>query len=219
MGIEEAAVGRWERGVDVQRFDPVKADPDAYPGEVKVLYAGRLAREKGMELLAESFLRARSVDPRLHLLLAGSGPEEGMLRERLGDAATFLGWLEDDELARAYASADIFLFCSTTDTYGQVVVEAGASGLPVIAIAEGGPAALIENRHTGILCRSDADHLAGAVLQLTGSPALRRQIGAAATHAARRRSWEHALQQLADGYRRGLVEAPPEQRQPLSRAA
>ncbi|MDX6654555.1 MAG: hypothetical protein QOH18_1265, partial [Solirubrobacterales bacterium] len=126
LGIEGAKVGRWERGVDVERFDPAKADRDAYPGQVKVLYAGRLSREKGVDLLAESFLRAHEADPRLHLLLAGGGPEEGELRRRLGDAATFLGWLGGEELAVAYASADVFLFCSVTDTYGQVILEAGA---------------------------------------------------------------------------------------------
>ncbi len=162
LGVEKDRIGRWERGVNVSRFDPVKADRDAYPGEIKVLYAGRMTREKGVDLLADAFLRAHRSEPRLHLLLAGGGPEEGELRERLGESATFLGWLEGEELARAYASADMFLFCSRTDTYGQVVLEAGASGLPVIAVAEGGPATLIENNHTGLLCQADADHLAGA---------------------------------------------------------
>ena len=128
LGVDPARLGRWERGVDVSRFDPGKAAREDYPGEVKVLYAGRLTREKGVDLLAESFLRAHEADPRLHLLLAGGGPEEEELRARLGEHATFLGWLEGEDLARAYASADIFLFCSTTDTYGQVVLEAGASG-------------------------------------------------------------------------------------------
>ena len=82
---------------------------------------------------------ARERDPRLHLVLAGGGPEEDALRERLGEHATFLGWLEGDELARAYASADVFLFASRTDTFGQVLLEAQASGLPVVAVAEGGP--------------------------------------------------------------------------------
>ena len=182
----------------------MKADRDAYPGEIKVLYAGRLTREKGVDLLAESFLRARDADPRLHLLLAGGGPEEDELRARLGEHATFLGWLGGEELARAYASADVFLFASATDTYGQVILEAGASGLPVVAVAEGGPAALVENRHTGLLCRPDPDHLAGALLQLASSPALRHQLGAAAVDAARGRSWERALGQLAAGYRRAL---------------
>ncbi|HWB69158.1 MAG TPA: glycosyltransferase, partial [Solirubrobacterales bacterium] len=204
LAVDPGRIGRWERGVDTSRFDPAKAEPGAFPGELKVLYAGRLTREKGVDLLAKSFLIARRSDPRLHLLVAGGGPEEGELRAALGENATFLGWLEGEELARAYASADVFLFCSRTDTYGQSVVEAGASGLPVVAVAEGGPAALIENRHTGLLCRADADQIAGAVLQLASSPLLRRHLGASGARAARARSWERALEQLAAGYRRAL---------------
>jgi glycosyltransferase involved in cell wall biosynthesis/predicted metal-dependent phosphoesterase TrpH len=219
LGIEPGRIGRWERGVDCDRFDPTKADRDAYPGELKVLYAGRLTREKGADLLAESFLRAQRADPRLHLLLAGAGPEEGELRERLGERATFLGRLGGEQLACAYASADVFLFASSTDTYGQVILEAGASGLPVVAVAEGGPAALVENRHTGLLCRPDPDHLAGALLQLAASPDLRRQLGTAAVAAARERSWERALGQLASGYRRALDAASPPARRPLAHVA
>jgi glycosyltransferase involved in cell wall biosynthesis len=216
LGAEPGRIGRWERGVDVSSFDPEKADPTAYPGGLKVLYAGRLNREKGVDLLAESFIRAHACDPRLHLLLAGGGPEEEELRSRLGEQATFLGWLEGEELARAYASADIFLFCSRTDTYGQVIVEAGASGLPVVAVAEGGPASLIENRHTGLLCEADPDHIAGTVLQLASSPLRRRHLGASALRVARRRSWDLALEQLAAGYGRAL---PGSAGQAVARAA
>ncbi|HEV7399877.1 MAG TPA: glycosyltransferase [Solirubrobacterales bacterium] len=219
LGVEPGRLGRWERGVDVSRFDPSKARREDYPGEVKVLYAGRLTREKGLDLLAESFLRAHEADPRLHLLLAGGGPEGDELRARLGERATFLGWLDGEDLARAYASADLFLFCSTTDTYGQVVLEAGASGLPVVAVAEGGPASLVENRHTGMLCRPDADHIAGTVLQLAASPLLRRHLGASAVRAAQGRSWERALEQLAEGYRRALSAVPAAGRQAPARAA
>lgn len=215
LGVDPGRLGRWERGVDVLRFAPEKADRGAYPGELKILYAGRMTREKGVDLLAESFLRAHRSDPRLHLLLAGGGPEEAALRAQLGERATFLGWLHGEDLARAYASADLFLFCSRTDTYGQVILEAGASGLPVVAVAEGGPASLIENRHTGILCRPDADHLAGAVLQLASSPLLRQRLGASAAHAATGRSWQRALEQLAGGYRRALAAGE----QALARAA
>jgi len=218
LGADPDRLGRWERGVDTERFDPRKADRDAFPGEIKVLYAGRLTREKGVDLLAESFLRAHASDPRLHLLLAGGGPEEAELRERLGERATFLGWLSDD-LPRAYASADAFLFCSGTDTYGQVILEAAASGLPVVAVAAGGPATLIENRHTGLLCRPDADQIAGALLQLASSPELRRKLGGAAIHAARRRSWELSMAQLAAGYRRALDAAGATGAQTLARAA
>ncbi len=219
LGVEAARIRRWERGVDSERFDPARADRDAYRGEIKVLYAGRMTREKGVDLLAESFLRARRADPRLHLLLAGGGPEEAELRDRLGEHATFLGWLGGEELACAYASADIFLFASSTDTYGQVILEAAASGLPVVAVAEGGPAALIENRHTGLLCRPDADHMAGALLQLASSPSLRHQLGAAAVNAARERSWERALSQLGAGYRRALDARPATARQAIASVA
>ncbi|HVW18252.1 MAG TPA: glycosyltransferase, partial [Solirubrobacteraceae bacterium] len=116
MGIARERIGRWDRGVDLERFSPERRGERRLPGEVTVLYAGRLTREKGADLLADAFLAARERDPRLRLCLAGGGPEEDVLRERLGDAATFLGWLEGDELAAAYASADVFLFASRTDT-------------------------------------------------------------------------------------------------------
>src|SRR5262249_2988454 len=140
-------------------------------------------------------------------------------RVGLGRSATFLGWLSGEELPRAYASADVFLFASTTDTYGQVILEAAASGLPVIAVAEGGPAALIENRHTGLLCRPDPDHLAGALLQLAASPALPDRPGVAAAAHARDRSWERSLEQLAIGYHRALADAAMPAEQPLVQVA
>jgi glycosyltransferase involved in cell wall biosynthesis/predicted metal-dependent phosphoesterase TrpH len=218
LGIESAGIGRWERGVDTSRFDPALRDPESYPGELKVLYVGRLTREKGVKLLAESFLRAQQADPRLHLLVAGGGPEEGMLRERLGERATFLGWLHGDHLARAYASADLFLFCSRTDTFGQVLVEAGASGLPVVAVAEGGPASIVVEGETGRLCEADPGILAAAVQQLADSPAWRAKLGRQGLEAARARTWEVALAQLADGY--DLVTQPAEEpRIKLVRAA
>ena len=100
-----------------------------------------------------------------------------------------------------------------------MILEAAASGLPIVAVAEGGPAALIENRHTGLLCRPDADHLAGTLLQLASSPELRRQLGDAAARAARERSWERSMGQLAAGYRRALEAASAERPQTLARAA
>ncbi|HEV2786299.1 MAG TPA: glycosyltransferase, partial [Solirubrobacteraceae bacterium] len=122
-----------------------------------MLYAGRLTREKGADLLAKAFLQARARDPRLHLVLAGGGPEEHFLRARLGEHATVLGWLEGDALAAAYASADIFLFASRTDTFGPGVLEAQASGLPVVAVAAGGPAEIVSDGRSGLLCPPDAE--------------------------------------------------------------
>ncbi len=218
LGIQREAIGRWGRGVDTSRFDPALRDADAYPGEIKVLYVGRQTKEKGVELLADSFIRAHGADPRLHLLLGGGGPEEEMLRERLGDRATFLGWLDGDDLPRAYASADIFLFCSRTDTFGQVLVEAGASGLPSVAVDEGGPSSIVVDGETGRLCGPDPGLLAAAVLQLADSPAWRAKLGRQAMGAARARTWEAAMNQLADGYDR-VIEPADQPRIKLVRAA
>ena len=148
------------------------------PGAINVLYAGRITREKGAELLADAFLLAREREPRLHLVLAGGGPEEEHVRGRLGEHASFLGWLQGDELARAYASADMFVFPSATDTFGQVILEAQASGVPTVALARGGPLSLIENGISGLLCEPDARVIAGALLELAASPLLREQLDA-----------------------------------------
>jgi glycosyltransferase involved in cell wall biosynthesis/predicted metal-dependent phosphoesterase TrpH len=196
---------RWERGVERSQFGPRLRTADMLPADsINVLYAGRLEPEKGIELLADSFLLARQQQPSLRLVLAGSGSAEGYLRERLGAAASFLGWLDRDQLARAYASADIFVFASATDTFGQVIIEAQASGLPVVAVAAGGPAGLIEDRVTGLLCAPQAGDLAGALAELARSPLLRSRLAGAGLASARARTWERMLERLALGYRRAL---------------
>jgi glycosyltransferase involved in cell wall biosynthesis/predicted metal-dependent phosphoesterase TrpH len=226
MGVAGEKVLRWDRGVDTSRFDPALRDESlasnwtgmvskgprertigAADGEkpIHVLYAGRITREKGAELLADAFLAARARDPRLHLVLAGGGPEQERVRERVGEHATFLGWLHGGELAKVYASADVFLFPSATDTFGQVILEAQASGLPVIAVAAGGPLALVEDRVSGLLCEADPDSLGGALVELASSPLLRERLTRAALSAVRERTWERALKRLGEGYRHALA--------------
>ncbi len=233
IGMASEKVLRWDRGVDTSRFDPSlrseelrelwmdglacprdttarRLGPDlCRPGRecsaVHVLYAGRITREKGAELLAETFVAARERDPRLHLVLAGGGPEQDRVRERVGPHASFLGWLQGAELARAYASADVFLFPSATDTFGQVILEAQASGLPVLAVAAGGPLELVQDDVTGLLRNADSGQLADALVALAGSPALRERLAQAALGAVRERTWEQALERLAAGYRSALA--------------
>ncbi len=231
IGMPVERIMRWDRGVDTSRFDPslrdsalfarARRDPGAggagaptgdgntgrgdRDGAINVMYSGRITREKGAELLADAFLRARARETRLHLVLAGGGPEQERLRERVGARhCTFLGWLSGIELARAYASADLFLFPSATDTFGQVILEAQASGLAVIAVAQGGPLSLVEHRVSGLLCAADADELAGAVLEVSGSPLLRERLALAGLASARGRTWERALSRLGEGYARVL---------------
>ncbi len=214
LGIRDERIARWDRGVDVARFSPSRRDPGRLPpGRVNVLYAGRIAHEKGADLLAGAFLAARARDRRLHLLLAGGGPEEERMRARLGRAATFLGWLEGEELAATYATADIFLFCSETDTFGQVVLEAQASGLPVVAVDAGGPAELIADGRSGLLCAPRAEALGAAVAGLARSRAMRERLARGGLAAVRERTWEAALGRLAEGWRRALAPALDERRE------
>jgi glycosyltransferase involved in cell wall biosynthesis len=205
IGVPAARVLRWDRGVDTSRFDPAMRETTPRPGAIEVLYCGRITREKGADLLAHAFELARAREPRLHMVLAGGGPEEPRLRERLGGAATFLGWLEGDELARAYASSHIFLFPSATDTFGQVILEAQASGLPVIAVAAGGPVSLIDDGASGLLRDPDARVLAEALLELARSPLLREHLARGGLRAVRARTWERTMQLLADGYGQALA--------------
>jgi glycosyltransferase involved in cell wall biosynthesis len=217
LGISAERIHRWERGVDLERFNPARYSPDALPHWIadeghrfNVLYAGRLSSEKGVELLAEAFLIAHDRNPRLHLLLAGGGPEQELLRSRLGGAATFLGWLEGDTLAQTYASADLFVFPSTTDTFGQVILEAQASGLPVLAVDAGGSAELIETGRSGCLVEPQPAALADAIGGLARRGALRERIATGGLLAVGARSWERSLAQLGDGYATAISAGRPD---------
>ena len=103
-------------------------------------------------------------------------------------------------MRRAYASSDIFLFCSRTDTFGQVLVEAGASGLPVVAVAEGGPASIVADGVTGRLCEPDPAMLAASLLQMADAPAWRAKLARQGLAAARARTWAGSMAELAAGY-------------------
>ncbi len=194
---------------DVDSHARARVQADA----INVMYSGRITHEKGAELLAKTFNEARrrggpEIGRQLHLVLAGGGPEQERLRELVGaEHVTFLGWLSGSALAEAYASADVFLFPSATDTFGQVILEAQASGLPVVAVAQGGPTSLIEHRASGLLCPADAGQLADAVLEVAGSPLLKERLIRGGLAAAQGRTWERALARLGEGYARALTQA------------
>jgi glycosyltransferase involved in cell wall biosynthesis len=169
---------RWSRGVDVDLFRPRAV---RLFGEQPVfLYVGRIAVEKNLKAFLDLDLPGRKV-------LVGSGPQSAELA-RLYPDALFAGPKEGEDLARAYASADVFVFPSLTDTFGLVLLEALASGLPVAAFPVVGPKDVLAGSRAGVL---SAD-LQGAALQ-----ALRLDRNAARDHALAY-DWEHSAQQFID---------------------
>lgn len=209
-------VWMWGRGVDTDRFDPAKRDPawrrEAAPyGEVIVGYVGRLAPEKRLDLLSQAGRL-----PGVRLVVVGSGPGEAAAR-RVLPGALFLGQRYGDDLARIYASLDVFVHAGPHDTFGNTLQEAAASGLPTVAPAAGGPLDLVADGVTGFLVRpGDAEALAHAVRRLAADPALRDRQGRAARALVSDRDWRsrcgelvgHYEAVLGDATRRTVVAAP-----------
>ncbi|MEV0280184.1 glycosyltransferase family 1 protein [Streptomyces sp. NPDC050610] len=193
-------VGLWPRGVDAQRFHPARRDLElrrslAPGGELIVGYVGRLAPEKRVDLLAPLCAL-----PGVRLVVVGDGPSAASLRGAL-PGALFLGTRTGGELARLFASLDLFVHTGPQDTFCQTVQEAQASGVPVIAPAVGGPLDLVDHGRTGLLVRPrDAEAVRDAVLSLENARRLRAEYGRAGRAAVEGRSWEAVGDQLLDHY-------------------
>ncbi|MGE5927762.1 MAG: glycosyltransferase family 4 protein [Gemmatimonadota bacterium] len=201
--------GVWSRGVDTAAFNPAWRD-DAYragigaePGDPVVTYVGRLAREKNLDLLLEAWERVALRHPRARLALVGRGPLEREIRERSIPGVHLAGLLSGSALSAAYASADIFAFPSVTETFGNVLLEAMASGLPSIVAAAGGVLEFTEHGMNGWLVEPNSvEAIAGALDRLLTDPALRQRIAANALATAAARRWDLIDDQLIAEYRR-----------------
>ena len=181
------------RGVDSDMFRPDRRSASR-DTRVRALYVGRVAPEKNLDLVARLFADRPDID----LTIVGDGPSTADLRTRLPQA-TFTGRLLGDALAEAYANADFFVFPSRTDTLGNVVLEAMASGLPVVVSDSMGPKELVRHGETGFIAATDAD-FAGAVDTLARDTARRLAMGTAARRFALTRSWESIFRQLLGYY-------------------
>ena len=133
---------------------------------------GRVSKEKNLELLADTFIEVADTGFACSLVIIGDGPYRKEMEERLsGYPVLFTGFLSGEELARGYASADLFVFPSATDTFGNVVLEAQASGLPVIVSDEGGPKELMTDGETGIVVRAGSrEDLLDAIISFLAQP-------------------------------------------------
>ncbi|WP_199573177.1 glycosyltransferase family 4 protein [Streptomyces murinus] len=190
----------WPRGVDTVRFRPDRRDEElrrelAPNGELIVGYVGRLAPEKHVELLAG----VCALDG-VRLVVVGDGPSHAHLTEAL-PGAVFLGRRTGDDLARIFASLDVFAHTGPFETFCQTVQEAMASGVPVVAPAVGGPLDLVDHGRTGLLVPPrDAEAVQGAVRSLAEDPARRIAFGAAARTLVEGRTWAAVGDRLIGHY-------------------
>jgi glycosyltransferase involved in cell wall biosynthesis len=205
----------WPRGVDTRLFWAERRDTDlraSWMDEAEnvdktiLMYAGRISWEKNLRVLAHAY---REMDhTKCHLVIVGDGPALTELKQEMtGLPVTFTGYLRGEELARAYASGDIFAFPSRTETFGQVVLEAMASGLPVVGMRAEGVRDTVEDGKTGFLLDiedlSEQEQIAGyqqLLTRLVEQPALRQTMGLAAKEAASQRTWDEAMKSLVAGY-------------------
>jgi glycosyltransferase involved in cell wall biosynthesis len=208
QGVDPARLFIFGRGVDTELFRPdrhsrVMRHRVGGRSATVLLYVGRLSREKGLEVLAAAHRRAAQSRPEIELVLVGEGPYRAELAGLLaGTRHRFLGPLTGRELASAYASADVFCLPSRTETFGQVVLEAAASGLPVIVTDRGGAHESVLAGETGLIVPADdAVALGDAVVALAADSGLRRRLGSRGRqHAAQRSGWSEVFGQLVTSY-------------------
>jgi glycosyltransferase involved in cell wall biosynthesis len=186
-GIGRDRIKVHPRGCDIAHFHPDRASnilAEKYgidDDRVNFLYVGRIAREKGLRILQQAFLELVGQGVNARLILAGDGPYLPEMKAALeGTPVLFTGYVPSDELAEIYASADCFVFPSTTDTIGNVVLKAQASGIPVIVTDKGGPQENMLADETGLVVEAHNTHaLTHAMRTLACDRDLRQRMGAA----------------------------------------
>jgi glycosyltransferase involved in cell wall biosynthesis len=203
-----ARLALWSRGVDAELFTPerrsasMRARLGASSGELLVVYVGRLAREKKLARLAAALRLVRGV----HVALVGDGPHRHELEQLFdGLPATFTGTLHGQDLAAAYASADVFAFPSDTDTFGNVVLEAMACGLPIVACTCGGQVDLVDEGRNGLLfAPEDVEAFVERLCRYRDDVVLRERHAEESLRLARQRTWFAQVQVLVDHYRSAM---------------
>ncbi|MEM6415754.1 MAG: glycosyltransferase family 1 protein [Pseudomonadota bacterium] len=212
----------WARGVDSALFSPEKRDlawrraNGISDDSVVVLFVGRVVLEKGIDVFAEALTQAaQSNNENGHKtvigLIVGEGPERERFQQKLPDAV-FTGFQEGQNLARAYASADVFFNPSVTETFGNVTLEAMASGLPTVAVAAAGSRSLVEDGKTGLLAPLETDKGARAMAYaqklraLADQPDLRATMAKNARQKALEFNWEAVLDGLIANYHSAMAD-------------
>ena len=203
----------WSRGIDANLYTPAKRNSAlrqklGITAPLLLLYVGRIAPEKDIDTLtAIMHTLPDSIRSQVHWLIAGNGPRLQQLQDEAPEGVTFLGHQEGEALAELYASADLFVFPSSTETFGNVVLEALASGLPVVGAAAGGVQELVADGQTGRLCEArQPEAFVQAITELLSSPEELANHREAARQSALQRSWDSIFSELVQDYA-GILDA------------
>ena len=201
-GIKAERIHILPRGLDTELFTPARRAADFWikrglkDGETGLLYAGRVSKEKKLDLFASVVRKLKEEGLPVRGLVIGHGPYSKEFEASFPEGI-FTGYLSGEELATAYASADVFVFPSTTDTFGNVILEAQAAGLPCVVSDQGGPRELVADGEDGFITRGgDLEELCAAVRKLCADAALRQSMGAAARRKVEDRSWPRAARRF-----------------------
>ena len=201
-GIKADRIHILPRGLDTGLFTPARRDVDFWKkrglqdGEIGLLYAGRVSKEKKLDLFAAAVRKLKDEGFPVRGLVIGHGPYSAEF-EKYFPEGIFTGYLSGEELATAYASADAFVFPSTTDTFGNVILEAQAAGLPCVVSDQGGPRELVTDGEDGFITRGgDLAELCEATRKLCVDAGMRRAMGAAARKRVEDRSWPNAARRF-----------------------
>lgn len=215
-GIRPAKLRLYPRGIDINRFHPARRNgfwTSQYglsAATTKLLYVGRVSKEKNLDVLTRAFNKLCLLNPDLQLIIVGDGPYRMEMEKALEHtSALFTGYLEGDDLVNAYASSDLFVFPSSTDTFGNVVLEAQASGLPVIVTDSGGPQENLISGETGLIVPAHDDQaLIDAVLAICEPPGRLTEMQRNARNYMENRSFEDAFNKSWEMYHA----APPSEK-------
>lgn len=205
LGFKNLAL--WSRGVDTQQFSPNKRNflyRRAVGGEERFLflYVGRIVAEKGLDVLADSIeILEKSHPGKFTFIFTGDGPYREELEKRQLESVVFTGFLEGEPLAQIYASCDSFVFPSGTETFGNVVLEAMASGLPVVCTDSGGVTDFAyPDQNACVVQNQNVKSLTEGMLKVYKDAAYRKKISEQALHTAQKRSWETIFERLLISY-------------------
>lgn len=200
----------WSRGIDTELFSPSK-ESQAFrsqfglQNQTIVLYVGRVAAEKDIDMLPAAMRLLKERVDNVTLVVTGDGPSMPQIRAEAPEGSVFTGFLRGEALAQAYASSDLFFTPSSTETFGNVALEAMASGLPVVAADAGGFRNIIQHGVNGLLSAPrDAAGFARAMEFLVRQPERSRQIALRALDYAQERSWDTIFDQLISDYEQAM---------------